>query len=198
MRYNRIIKINLKGASINKHLIGVAQMEVKNNMQNIVENAKNIAANVNRIESNREDIRENADRIAQNAELIEVNKELIATNKKLIEELIDSVHKIKEQQFLYEANLSRQNGFWVLEHEGERKYFTPGKITKVESKNSDETVEFKYEEGMVVCSMRKGQKLVSKHVFTAGGAPVSGQIYNGGRVVREFQYNELGQVANVK
>ena len=120
----------------------------------------------------------------------------ISTNTKVIESGIDAITKMREQMFLYESRLSQSNGHWVLEHHGEKKFFEPGRIVKVES--GDEETEFSYDDKTVTCIESRNGKKVSSHVFTLAGAPVSGEIYEDGKRVRLFKYDELGQVCEVR
>jgi len=75
---------------------------------------------------------------------------------------------------------------------GEKKYYKPGKIEKVE--RGDDVTTFDYEEDRVIARVMRKKKPIAEIVYTLQGTPVSGRIYENGKTIRKFKYNELGQV----
>lgn len=101
---------------------------------------------------------------------------------------------VKSQMFIHEANLLSEHGEWCLEHEGEKKYFSPGKIVKVLSPKEEEESSFQYGNDEVLCTITSKGQVKSELTFTKNGAPKCGKIFEDGKLVKEFSYNELGQV----
>jgi len=156
-------------------------------------NRGNIQANQKGIESNRESI-------ATNKEGIEQNRANIATNRDQIEAIIEGQEEFKMSvrtaMYLREANVEKKGGLWCFEHKGEKKYFKPGRLEKVET--PDETTEFVYDNDRVTATVKRGTKLAAEIVYTHQGSPVSGKIYERGKVVQSFDYDNLGQVVKAK
>ena len=46
----------------------------------------------------------------------------------------------------------------------------------------------------MVAHVTRKKKLVAEIVYSLNGAPVSGRIYENGKTIRKFKYNELGQI----
>ncbi len=210
LRYNRILRVHKRIMSVNNKLIGGTRESVSQNAEKIVAAAEIVGKNAEKIEhhteqinknqgsikENAEDIQENAEGIKRNADLIEANKKMIVACQATLAANNDAIVKMREQVFLYESRMTQLNGYWILENKGERKYFEPGRVVKVES--GDERTEFSYDEKSVTCTLFKNGKKSSVHVFTLSGAPVSGEIYDRGKCVQHFEYNELGQVCEVR
>ena len=103
----------------------------------------------------------------------------------------------KQQMFIHEALLLNEHGEWCLTHDGERKYFTPGKLQKVSSAKTQEESSFQYNDDCVICAVTQNGNLKSELIYSLGGAPKSGKIYSDGVLIKNFTYNELGQAAVV-
>lgn len=101
---------------------------------------------------------------------------------------------LKSQMFIHEANLLSEHGEWCLEHEGVKKYFSPGKIEKVLSPQKEEESSFQYVNDEVICTVTCKGQVKSELTFTKNGAPKRGKIFEDGKLIREFTYDELGQV----
>lgn len=115
-----------------------------------------------------------------------------ATVKTDFELLQKKFNSLKGQMFIQQGILLQEKGKWCLEHNGEKKYFTPGKIEKIIS--SDFETDFVYDKGFATCTCRKNGIIVSEITYESNGAPVSGKVYENGVAVREFKYDDLGQV----
>lgn len=105
---------------------------------------------------------------------------------------------LKQQMFIHEAKLLSEHGDWCLEHDGEKKYFTPGKIERVSSSKLEEESSFEYVADEVICTVTKNGQIKSELTFTKNGALKSGKIFEDGKLVKEFIYNSLGQVEENK
>ena len=114
---------------------------------------------------------------------------IVKTDFELLQKKFNS---LKGQMFVHEGILLQEKGKWCLECNGEKKYFTPGKIEKIIS--PDIETEFVYDNGFATCTCRKNGIIVSKITYKTNGAPVAGTVYENGTAVREFKYDELGQV----
>lgn len=106
--------------------------------------------------------------------------------------------KLKQQMFIHEAKLLSEHGEWCLEYEGEKKYFSPGKIERVSSAKLEEESSFEYVGDEVICTVTQNGQIKSELIFTRNGAPKSGKIFEDGKLVKEFTYNSLGQVEENK
>lgn len=53
---------------------------------------------------------------------------------------------------------------------------------------------FEYDGAEVICKTFVKDQIISEIIFSASGAPKSGKIFEHGNAVKEFNYNELGQV----
>ena len=102
--------------------------------------------------------------------------------------------RIKSQMFLHESNLLNEKGEWILEHKGEKKIFKPGKIIGAITADNSEESSFKYTDSEVICTTYVKGQIKSELIFSMTGAPKSGKIFEKGKMIREFYYNELGQV----
>lgn len=166
---------------------------VSKNKESIGNNKERIEANKLKIETNIKNIGANAGAIAK---LQKQLVELAAIQAKALEnfELFQKV--LKEQMFIHESKLLSDHGVWCLEHEGDKKFFTPGRLDRVISCKSQEESVFAYdtEAGTVKCTVSGQEGVRSEIVYSLAGAPKSGKIYKNGSVVKEFTYNELGQV----
>jgi hypothetical protein len=103
---------------------------------------------------------------------------------------------LKEQMFLHEGKLLSEHGSWILEHQGNKKIFQPGKIVQVDDANNTQSI-FNYNEDEVSCEVKSGDVIKSKLIFFPNGAPKSGIVFKEGKAVKEFRYDELGNVAKV-
>ena len=176
-------------------------MSMNRNM--IVGNREGIDANKDAVERNRISIEANSSSIGVNKASIDVNRANIAANKEMIDDNRDKIAElfsgmeefkmtIRSSMYIREANVEKSNGLWCFEHKGEKKYYKPGKIEKVE--RGDDVTTFDYEEDRVVAHVTRKKKLVAEIVYSLNGAPVSGRIYENGKTIRKFKYNELGQI----
>lgn len=176
---------------------------VSSNRSMIAGNREGIDANKDAVERNRISIEANSSSIGVNKASIDVNRANIAANKERIDDNRDKIAElfsgmeefkmtIRSSMYIREANVEKQNGLWCFEHKGEKKYYKPGKIEKVE--RGDDVTTFDYEEDRVVAHVTRKKKLVAEIVYSLNGAPVSGRIYENGKTIRKFKYNELGQV----
>ena len=147
-----------------------------------------VSSNRSMITGNREGIDVNKANIAANKEMIDDNRDKIA---ELSAEMEEFKMTVRSSMYIREANVEKSNGFWCFEHKGEKKYYKPGKIEKVE-RGDDETT-FDYEEDRVVAHVTRKKKLIAEIVYSLQGTPVSGRIYENGKTIRTFKYNELGQ-----
>lgn len=190
-RFRRVLRANLRGVAINK-------MFIAKNRETMEGDREAIKRSMEQSSSVAKGVHENAEKIGNNAELIKANHDLIAANRLLIESNQERILNMRSQMFLYEAQLSRMGGNWVLSKDGERKFYEPGRVVKVESDNSDEETLFKYTDKTVTCVVKKGGRRISEHVFALNGAPLSGTIFDSGKIVRKFKYDELGQVSEAK
>ena len=102
--------------------------------------------------------------------------------------------RTKAQMFLHEGNLLNENGEWVLENNGEKKIFKPAKIQATVSADKAEESVFKYTDSEVICTTTVKGQIKSELIFSIAGAPKAGKIFENGKVIKEFYYNELGQV----
>ena len=122
--------------------------------------------------------------------------EEIYDNRDKIAELFSGMEEfkmtIRSSMYIREANVEKQNGLWCFEHKGEKKYYKPGKIEKVE--RGDDVTTFDYEEDRVVAHVMRKKRPVAEIIYSLNGAPVSGRIFENGKPIRTFKYNELGQV----
>jgi len=101
---------------------------------------------------------------------------------------------LKQQMFIHESQLLSEHGQWCLEHNGEKKFFKPGKIEKVISNPTQEESSFQYTQDSIVCTVAQGGMVKSELVFSLGGTPKSGKLFEDGNLVKSFIYNEMGQV----
>lgn len=104
------------------------------------------------------------------------------------------IETLKGQIFLREGILLQEKGKWCLEYKGEKKFFKPGKIEKIISANSE--TDFVYQNDTVVCICRQNGVVVSEITYKANGAPISGKIFEEGKAVKKFEYDDLGQVCS--
>ena len=187
-----IVLLGRKIAALTKEL-GEQGLLVSRNKESIGSNKERIEANKIKIETNSKNIGANAGAIAK---LQKQLVELEAIQSKALEnfELYQKV--LKEQMFLHESKLLSDHGTWCLEHEGDRKFFTPGRLEKVISCKAQEESVFEYdmEAKTVKCTVSGEESVRSEIVYSFAGAPKSGKIFKDGVVVKEFAYNELGQV----
>lgn len=176
-------------------------MSMNRNM--IVGNRDGIDANKNAVERNRISIEANSSSIGVNKASIDVNKANIAANKEMIDDNRDKIAElsaemeefkmtVRSSMYIREANVEKSNGLWCFEHKGEKKYYKPGKIEKVE--RGDDVTTFDYEEDRVIARVMRKKKPIAEIVYTLQGTPVSGRICENGKTIRKFKYNELGQV----
>ena len=105
--------------------------------------------------------------------------------------------RIKAQMFLHESNLLNEKGEWVLENNGERKIFRPAKILSVISSDNKEESSFKYTDTEVICTTSVNGQIKSELTFSLAGVPKTGKIFSDGKLIKEYCYNELGQVAEM-
>lgn len=109
-------------------------------------------------------------------------------------------NEIKFQQLLdaillANNSLSNQNKHWVLEKDGTRKFFKPGKIVKIEDDTSKTETSYEYDDDKVFCTVKIDGVLKSKIQFNSFGSPLHGEVYDSeGNIIQKFKYNELGQV----
>ena len=123
---------------------------------------------------------------------IKAMNEEVSDVKNIFELLQKEFNTLKGQMFIQEGILLQEKGKWCLEYNGEKKYFTPGKIEKVIS--SDFETEFVHDNGFITCTCRKSGIVVSEIIYKSNGAPVSGKVYENGVAIKEFKYDDLGQV----
>ena len=102
--------------------------------------------------------------------------------------------RTKAQMFLHESNLLNEKGEWVLEYNGERKIFKPAKILSVNSADNSEESSFIYTDTEVICTTTLNGQIKSEFTFSLAGVPKAGKIFVDGKPIKEFCYNELGQV----
>lgn len=152
---------------------------------------------------NREGIGANKEGIASNKRQIGANADGIKENAKAIAELRSAIKsaegleaKILGQMYIHEANLIMSEGLWCLENKGEKKYFRPGLLQRVESAKRGERSDFSYDMASkaVTCTVSGPEGVRSEIVYSLAGAPKSGKIFRDNKVVRTFKYNDLGQV----
>lgn len=122
-------------------------------------------------------------------------EDFISLQKSAVE---DFCLMLKQQMFIHEAKLLSEHGDWCLEYDGEKKYFSPGKIERVSSAKLEEESSFEYVGDEVICTVTKNGQIKSELTFTKNGAPKSGKIFEDGKLVKEFTYNSLGQVEENK
>lgn len=124
-----------------------------------------------------------------------IEKQQKAFEQQIFEEQEKFLLTTKQQMFIHEANLLNEHGEWCLANDsGEKKYFKPGKISKVISGDQKEESFFEYIGDEVICTVTKNGEIKSELVFTKGGAPKYGKIFEDGKIIQEFLYNDLGQV----
>lgn len=163
-------------------------------------NRGNILLNQKGIASNKKSIGVYQKSIAENKQNIEENRGNIESNREQIEAILAGQEQFKltvrNTMFIREANAEKAAGLWCFESKGEKKYYKPGKLQKVES--GEESTEFLYEEDRIVTKVTRGKRLVAEIVYTLQGAPISGTLYEKGKKLRTFKYDKLGQVESVK
>ena len=176
---------------------------VSSNRSMIAGNREGIDANRDAVARNRASIDANSASIGVNKASIDVNKANIAANKEMIDDNRDKIAElsaemeefkmtVRSSMYIREANVEKSNGLWCFEHKGEKKYYKPGKLEKVE--RGDDVTTFDYEEDRVVARVMRKKTPIAEIVYTLQGTPVSGRIYENGKTIRKFKYDELGQV----
>jgi len=113
-----------------------------------------------------------------------------------IEDIKIDVATAKAMMFAYEAKLKGEQGLWCLEHEGNKKWYSPGKLKRTESADGKKTTEFSYDESTEnVCATSKSEgKVKSSITFSKFGLPLFGIWHSDGAGSRKVKYNKLGQV----
>ena len=163
-------------------LMSTNRSMIKNN-RDCIDATKDAAA------QNRTSIDAHSTKISANEERSNDNREKIAELSTRMEEFKMT---IRSSMYIREANAEKSNGLWCFEYKGERKYYKPGRIEKVE--HGDEVTTFDYEEDCVIAHVRKNKTPIAEIVYSLHGAPISGRIYEKGKLVRSFEYDKLGQV----
>ena len=123
-----------------------------------------------------------------------------ALTKENQKELAIQKRTLQEQMYLHESELVQEFGEWCLEHNGEKKFFSPGRIKKVESHPSEKTTvktQFQYNGDEVVCVTEENGVVISEMTYTKLGGIKSGKLFRDG-VMREFHYDEFGQLKQEK
>lgn len=107
--------------------------------------------------------------------------------------------ELQNAMFIQEGRLASENKHWILEKNGIRKSFVPGKVVNIENSNDKTETTYKHEEGKIFCTVKKDGKLKSEMVFNSFGAPMSGKAYDeNANVIKAFTYDELGRGTEVK
>ena len=188
-RMSRIIRSQHGLMSMNRSLIAGNREGIDANKDAVARNRASIDANSASIGVNKASIDVNRANIAANKEMIDDNRDKIA---ELFAGMEEFKMTIRSSMYIREANVEKGNGLWCFEHKGEKKYYKPGKIEKVE--RGDDVTTFDYEEDRVVARVMRKKTPIAEIVYTLQGTPVSGRIYENGKTIRTFKYNELGQV----
>ena len=133
-----------------------------------------------------------ADTSAMTTKLNLLEKENSSLNGTLTS-LKEELQVLRGQIFIREGILIQEKGKWCLEFDGAKKYFTPGKIENVES--GDYTSEFIHSEETITSIVRQNGVVVSEIVYKSNGSPLSGKVYQDGVAIKQFEYDEFGQVS---
>ena len=176
---------------------------MSSNRNMIAGNRDDIDANRNAVARNRASIDANSASIGVNKASIDVNRANIAANKERIDDNRDKIAElfagmeefkmtIRSSMYIREANVEKNTGLWCFEHGDEKKFYRPGRIEKVE--RGEDTTTFDYVDDHVVARVMRKKKPIAEIVYSLQGTPVSGRIYENGKTIRSFKYNELGQV----
>ena len=113
-----------------------------------------------------------------------------------VEDLKVELATTKSLMFAYEARLKGEQGAWCLEHEGNKKWYSPGTLLRTESADGQNTTDFSYDlpTGNVTATSRKSGTLISSVTFSKFGTPLNGKVFSDGVVSKEVSYDKLGQV----
>lgn len=195
-----LISHNRGNISANRGLLGEQGQTAQSVAGTVSENAIRIGANKDAISAL-------AGQVGRNESAIRTIGMEFATMKdemrriqgvaKDIDSKLDAFRRtVFEQAMIRESRLLVDECHWILEDKGESKCFAPGRIVRANSESRGERSDFSYDdEGKTVtCTVRRGEEVVSEIRYTQLGAPLNGKLYRNGKVVREFEYNELGQV----
>ena len=129
-------------------------------------------------------------RIQNDINIISEENATVKTDFKLLQKEFNT---LKGQMFIQEGILLQEKGKWCLEFDGAKKYFTPGKIENVES--GDYTSEFIHSEETITNIVRQNGVVISEIVYKSNGSPLSGKVYQNGVAIKQFEYDEFGQVS---